>query len=172
MKRILLATDLGVMSPFIMTYAIDMARQSHAKLDVVHIVEPMGVFAESIINAYVPTDDLKHLRETGVQHVMSNIKAQIIDHIQSDFTEDDEDYIGEIQVLNGEVSETLLNLVRSKGYEYVVLGGHNTISVNNSALGSTASKLLQLSPVPVMVVPISRFNSGVSSQGATSFRAV
>lgn len=163
MKRILLATDLGVMSPYILTYGIEMARQAQAKLDIVHVVAPMGVFAESIINSYVPQSQLEHLRSAGVQDVMSSIKEQIVDHLRSEFTSDDEDYVGEISVKNGEVADTLLSHIELSGYEFVVMGGHNTAAQHHNALGSTAAKLLQLSSVPVMMIPLSRLCGNLAS---------
>jgi nucleotide-binding universal stress UspA family protein len=48
-RSMLYATDLGVYAPFVMQHALALARTFNAELYVIHAVEPMGQFAESLL---------------------------------------------------------------------------------------------------------------------------
>lgn len=86
-KRILFATDLGLYSPYLMKQLSKVAISMQATVDIIHVIEPMGVFAESIINTYVPNKDRRYLREHGLEEVLSNIKEQVIQTLNNDYTD-------------------------------------------------------------------------------------
>ena len=52
-RSMLYATDLGLYAPFVMQHALALARTFNADLYVVHAVEPMGLFAESVLQSYL-----------------------------------------------------------------------------------------------------------------------
>lgn len=52
-RSMLFATDLGVYAPFVMQHALALARTFNAELYVIHAVEPMGQFAESLLQSYL-----------------------------------------------------------------------------------------------------------------------
>ena len=62
-KRILYATDLGLYGPYIMKQVAILAQSTGASVDILHVIEPMGVFAESIINTYMPEKEQVYLQE-------------------------------------------------------------------------------------------------------------
>lgn len=98
-KKIVFATDLGVLGPYVLCHALELSKQFGAKVDIVHVIEPMGVFAESILDIFLPQADLEHLRKEGVYDVMSTIKERISDTMASEFAGDeDESYLGEISL--------------------------------------------------------------------------
>ena len=48
-KTILYATDLSQGSPYIFRYALTLARQHQAKIVVVHAIEPLTPFGQSLV---------------------------------------------------------------------------------------------------------------------------
>jgi nucleotide-binding universal stress UspA family protein len=156
-KKIAFATDLGVLGPYVLCHALELSKQFNAKVDIVHVIEPMGVFAESILDIFLPQEDLEHLRKEGVQDVMGTIKERISDTLASEFTgDDDESFLGEINVVRGQAAESILEYADDHSIDMIVMGTHGEHGEMMGGLGSVASKVLQRSSVPVLMVPLSR----------------
>lgn len=164
-NKIAFATDLGVLGPYILCHALELSKQFKAKVDIIHVIEPMGIFAESILDTYLPVKDLERLRKEGVQHVMSTIKERITATMASEFaSSDDESCLGEINVIRGRAADTILQYVDDHNIDMVVMGTHGESGGANCGLGSVASKILQRSSIPVLMVPLNRVTNqlGVS----------
>lgn len=126
-----------------------------ATVDIIHVIEPMGVFAESIINSYVPDDDRRYLREQGLADVLSKIKGQVIQTITEDYmdilkTVD----LGEVMVELGHPAQTIINQALKGGSQILVLGSHGQSAFQGGPMGSVVTKVMQLSPIPVLMVPM------------------
>jgi len=162
-KKIAFATDLGVLGPYVLCHALEISKQFDAKVDIVHIIEPMGVFAESILDIFLPPEDLDHLRKEGVQDVMQTIKERISDTMTSEFTtDDDESFLGEISVVRGQPAESILQYVDDHHIDMIVMGTHGEHGEMMGGLGSVASKVLKRSSVPVLMVPLTRVTNQLS----------
>ena len=62
-RTILYATDLGLYAPYVLQHAVSLAQAYKAELYVVHAVEPMGLFAESVLQSYLTADALQDKRK-------------------------------------------------------------------------------------------------------------
>jgi nucleotide-binding universal stress UspA family protein len=156
-KKIAFATDLGVLGPYVLCHALELSKQFDAKVDIIHVIEPMGVFAESILDIFLPQEDLDHLRKEGVQDVMGTIKERISDTMASEFTgDDDESFLGEINVVRGQAADSILEYADDHNIDMIVMGTHGEHGEMMGGLGSVASKVLQRSSVPVLMVPLTR----------------
>ena len=164
-KKIVFATDLGVLGPYVLCHALEISKQFDAKIDIIHVIEPMGVFAESILDTFLPKEDLDHLRKDGVQDVIGTIKDRISDTMASEFSmDDDECYLGKINVVRGLAAESILEYVDDHNIDMVVMGTHGEHGDAMGGLGSVASKVLQRSSVPLLMIPLTRVTNqlGVS----------
>jgi nucleotide-binding universal stress UspA family protein len=56
-------------------------------------------------------------------------------------------------LLSGEPVTTLLEELRSRDYDLVVVGTHGRTGLTHVLVGSVAERLVRLSPVPVLSVP-------------------
>ena len=154
-SRILFATDLGLYSPYLMRQLVHMALKMKAKVDIVHVIEPMGVFAESIINAYVPEKDRRYLRQHGLNDVKSKIKQQVEDALRNDYEEMlSQIELGEVIIEIGFASEVIVNKACVLKSDLILLGSHGQSAFQGGAMGSVAIKVLGNSPIPVLVVPM------------------
>ena len=70
---ILYATDLGLYASYVLQHALALSRSFRADLYVVHAVEPMGLFAESVLQTYLDEGTLGELRRNGLGTVMSSM---------------------------------------------------------------------------------------------------
>ncbi len=156
-KKIAFATDLGVLGPYVLCHALEISKQFSAKVDVIHVIEPMGVFAESILDTYLPAKDLEMLRKQGMQDVMVTIKERVVATMTSEFaSNDDESYLGEVSVIRGQAADTILHYVDDKDIDLLVMGTLGESGEMTQGLGSVSSKILQRSSVPVLMVPLNR----------------
>jgi nucleotide-binding universal stress UspA family protein len=169
-KKIVFATDLSVLGPYVLCHALELSKQFAAKVDIVHVVEPMGIFAESILDIFLPPKDLERLRKEGVYDVIQTIKERITDTMASEFNgDDDESFLGEVAVVRGQAAEAILEYVDSHNIDIVVMGMHSEHGEITGGLGSVASKVLQKSQVPVLMVPLSRVNTQLGITFKESF---
>lgn len=53
----------------------------------------------------------------------------------------------------GHIAETLVQIIKDKGAEHVVIGRTGQSSISSRLFGSVAGTLAQISPVPVTIVP-------------------
>lgn len=58
-------------------------------------------------------------------------------------------------IRHGRPSETIVNMAKGGGYDLIVVGRAGESSFRSAFFGSTASRVAQNSPVPVVVVPCS-----------------
>ncbi|MDD1507669.1 universal stress protein [Pseudomonas sp. CNPSo 3701] len=160
-RSILYATDLGLYAPYVLQHALALARSFKARLHVVHVVEPMGLFAESVLQTYVDEDRLKELRSTGLETVMSNIELRVLEGFRDELgdSQDDLELIGSVSVLRGDPPISILEHAHKLAVDLLVVGSHSHGAALEVPMGRTAARLLQLCDVPVYLVPMLQHRS-------------
>ena len=78
-RSMLYATDLGLYAPLVLQHALALARTFKADLHVVHAVEPMGLFAESVLQSYLDERALNEFHSEGLSTVMASIEQRVLD---------------------------------------------------------------------------------------------
>ena len=73
-RSILYATDLGLYASYVLQHALAMSRSFKADLYVVHAVEPMGLFAESVLQSYLDEQALNEFHSQGLNTVIASIE--------------------------------------------------------------------------------------------------
>lgn len=152
-KRILYATDLGLYLPYVMKRVSELAATTGAVMDVLHVVEPMGLFAESIINAYLPEDEKDYLRQRGRSEVLKQIRLQVMDTIDAEYQGNDYK-IDEVIVEQGNPASTIIEQAKLRHADLIAIGSHGQQAVRGGLVGSVVAKVLQMSPIPVYMVPM------------------
>ncbi len=151
----LYATDLGVYAPFVMQHALAMARTFGAELYVIHAVEPMGQFAESLLQSYLDERTLDQLHSQGVNTVLANIEQRVLENFRDELGEEaDLALIKAVRVRQGDPSLVILEQAQRLNVDLLIFGSHSQGAGADVPLGRTAVRLLQLSPVPVYMVPL------------------
>ena len=155
-RSMLYATDLGLYSPYVLQHALSLARTFDAHLHVVHVVEPMGLFAESVLQSYLPVDVLEALRGEGIHSVIESIELKIMSSFRDELGEDNQDLklIASVRVVQGDPSNVVLELAQRLAVDLLVVGNHSHGTLGDTPIGRTAARILQLSQVPVYMVPM------------------
>ncbi|MBU6957347.1 universal stress protein [Pseudomonas sp. CVAP len=154
----LYATDLGLYAPFVMQHALVLARTFKADLYVVHAVEPMGLFAESVLQSYLDEQALNEFHSQGLNTVMANIEQRVFDSFREELGEGQQDLelIQSVRVFQGDPSQVILDQAQKLSVDLLILGSHSHGAGGETPLGRTAARVLQLSHVPVYLVPLSQ----------------
>lgn len=155
-RSMLYATDLGLYAPFVMQHALELARTFNADLHVVHAVEPMGLFAESVLQSYLDEQSLNEFHRQGLRTVMANIEQRVLDSFREELGEGMHDLslIQSVRVLQGDPSQVILEQAGKLSVDLLIVGSHSHGVGAQTPLGRTASRVLQLSKVPVYLVPL------------------
>ncbi|ROL66934.1 universal stress protein UspA [Pseudomonas protegens] len=155
-RSMLYATDLGLYAPFVMQHALELARTFNADLHVVHAVEPMGLFAESVLQSYLDEQSLNEFHRQGLSTVMANIEQRVLDSFREELGEGMQDLtlIQSVRVLQGDPSQVILDQAAKLSVDLLIVGSHSHGVGAQTPLGRTAARVLQLAKVPVYLVPL------------------
>ncbi|MGH8353490.1 MAG: universal stress protein [Pseudomonas sp.] len=155
-RSILYATDLGLYAPYVLQHALALSRAFNAELYVVHAVEPLGLFAESVLQTYLDEDTLKELRSKGLSTVMASIEQRVLEGFRDELGEAQQDLgiIRTVRVLQGDPPQVILDEAQKLGVDLLVVGSHSHGTALHTPLGRTAARLVQLSEAPVYLVPM------------------
>lgn len=161
-NTILYATDLGLYGPYMLEHVGDLARSHNAKVYVLHVIEPLGVFADAVLESFVPDDSKENLREHGLNEVMAAIRANVRAVFDNDVNclEGADEWLKDIHVIGGSPAEVILTDAEAIKADLIVMGSHGGTSDLTTPIGSVAAKVLQLSPIPVYMVPTSTNRTG------------
>jgi nucleotide-binding universal stress UspA family protein len=162
-RSMLYATDLGLYAPYVLQHALALARTFKAELYVIHVVEPMGLFAESVLQSYLGEDVLKTLHSEGVNNVIESIESRVLDGFREELGEGNRDLelIRTVRVVQGDPSNVILDQAQKLAVDLVVVGSHSHGTQGDTPIGRTAARVLQLCEVPVYMVPMIQSRSGV-----------
>ena len=154
-RSMLYATDLGLYAPYVMQHALALARTFKAELYVIHVVEPIGLFAESVLQSYLDEAALSEWQSKGLSTVMATIEQRVLDSFREEWEEGEQDlqWIRSVKVIQGDPCEVILDQLRKLSVDLLIVGSHSQATGVAVPLGRTAARVLQLSPVPVYLVP-------------------
>jgi nucleotide-binding universal stress UspA family protein len=161
-RSMLYATDLGLYAPYVLQHALALARTFNAELHVIHVVEPMGLFAESVLQSYLAEDVLRKLHSEGVNSVIEGIESRVLASFRDELGEDNQDLelIRSVRVVQGDPSNVILEQAQRLEVDLLIVGSHSHGAEGDTPIGRTAARVLQLSEVPVYMVPMVQNRSG------------
>jgi nucleotide-binding universal stress UspA family protein len=133
--KILVAFDNSPNSKRALSNAITLASLSNGTLTLVHVISYHKAMAK-IIQPYKGK-------------MISHVKKFLKDAKHSAFKEG---ILVNQHILYGNPSEEILNLMKKKKFDLVVMGRRGTTKITGPSLGSVSNALIQSSKVPVLVV--------------------
>ena len=134
-KKILVPFDNSPNSKRALNKAVSLANLTNATITLAFVISYHGAAAK-IIGPY---------KETLIEHVKK-------------FMNDAQKYTARLDVKTGEEilygspSKEILNLMKKKKFDLVVMGRRGTTKITGPSLGSVSNALVQNSKVPVLVV--------------------
>ena len=171
-KTILYASDLGVLSTYSLAYVEQLAKQLSAKVILLHVVPPIDSLAAAVIKSQCNDGaSLDALADSHLERLLATIREQTIERLMADeFGVEFSYLLADIAIKSGAPAKTIIEYADEISADTIVIGNCTEPIHHRHALGSVASKVLQLARVPVFVVPINAVTalSRHTSQGDQS----
>ena len=147
--RVLVAVDGSPHAQRALEEAVDLVRVSGARLTVIAVVPDPSLWILGGLGwgAYVPGDVVRDVEEQQTREYEEMLDAML------------ESTAGSVQpgkvLAHGPPVRGILDQVRAGEHDLVVMGSRGRGEVKGLLLGSVSHSVLQLSPVPVLVVHLS-----------------
>jgi universal stress protein A len=146
-RRILVPVDYSENSKPAVLLAADFARRFGAELEFVHVWDRPSYVTDAVMVRH-PSGEQRSLLEM----VAENAERDMLDYLAS--LSLPADLTSSHRLLSGEPASTLLKELGTGQYDLCVVGTHGRTGLAHLLLGSVAEKLVRLSPVPVLTVPL------------------
>ena len=146
-RRILIPIDYSDNSKAALTYGAELAVTFGASLDIVHVWDRPTYVTDAVMvqrpgEAHKPIGELiRENAQRDMDEFMSSLTLPSGVPTQT-------------RLLSGDPAATLLTELKKAQHDLVVLSTHGRTGVAHLLLGSIAEKLVRLSPVPVLTVPL------------------
>ncbi len=142
MKKILVPCDFSKPAVFAFRIALDIAQQSHGAVHLLNVIE-LPVYQDPVLMPVLNFEQqfFKELRENAESHF-----KKLID----EYSTEGVNVITEVQL--GGVHSTILDYITAQSVDLVLVGSHGASGLAEYFLGSNAQKIVQRSPVPVLIV--------------------
>lgn len=155
-KTIVYATGLGTGAPYVFRYALSLARQYNAKIDVVCGLAPLSSNVQGFANIYIGQEESKEFHRQARKKVKIEVEKQVEAMCRSSVVDDPEglQYVNSITVIEDAPDKAVLQCAKEVGADIIVMGTHRRTMEVGALLGSCAVKVLHQAAVPVMLVRI------------------
>lgn len=159
-KHILFSTDLGAFTSFALDYVESLVSQYEAQVTIVHAVPPIEDLTKAIINSYCSNQVKQELLQVSeISGVNDVLRDQVFDLLTAANSAKYDDGVvlrnlSDIIIRTGNPVTVILNEAQRIQCDLIVVGSHSANAVDRHLMGSVASKVLQLSKVPVFMVPM------------------
>lgn len=157
-QTILFATDLGIHTPYLLHHVNALAAQHHARVVVLHVIEQGGQLGDAAMASYLSEAERSEFQQFGIRRITDTIKNRIIDLLEEEFIDGQEGLlqVRDVQVIPGRAVDTIVKQASECRADLIIMGSHGINTVSANMLGSVTSQVLQLSRVPVYMVPLIR----------------
>jgi len=141
-KRLLIATDFSEHSEFAFSQGLQLAKNLNAQIDLAHVVDP---------HIFLP------LRTIAVQSVLEEYQKEIRKEAKIKLKKyveehsDSKDFF-ESHVLNGNPAKEIIDACERFKSNLVIVGSHGHSRLSNLFLGSTAQRIAQKAPCPLLLI--------------------
>ncbi len=146
-RRILVPVDFSPPSQAALAYAVCLADEFDAALDVLHAGAPIpviptgvGVPSTTLVAAGGMTELLQERERVGRERLLGEVLPYVDDHDIS------------LHWGDGDAAETIARMAESKDAHLVVMGTHGRSGVARALIGSVAERTLRLCDRPVLLV--------------------
>ena len=151
---ILYATDMGPGSSHVFRYALSLARQYQAKVAILHVVEPLTPFGQSLVELHISHSSSEQQHATDRQHLIKELRNRIHEICGKEACVAEENLIDGVYVVEGQAAQVIIQQAKQLASDIIVMGTHRHSVMGEALLGSTARKVLHSGTVPTLLVRI------------------
>jgi len=134
-EKILVPYDNSVHAKRALSKALVLASLTKSTITIVHVIEYHSAMAK-VVEPY---------KETMINHVKKNFSDIEKDGLKRNIKIEE-------KILYGNPSEKIINFMKKKKFDLIIMGKRGTTKVTGPTLGSVSNALVQYSKIPVMVI--------------------
>jgi len=157
-KKILYTTDMSENARYAFGYAVSLANRYGAGITLLHVLEDMSPYRDSLMMNILGEEKWKDLLETNKDKIIQDLKDRLgkfCDTVSArlpacPFITDD------IIVKIGNPAEAILEQAKKMDCDLVVMGTHGHGILGDAMIGSVSRRVVRRSKKPVLVVPLPR----------------
>ena len=138
--RVLLPTDGSPGTEAAAEQALAVARRFGAQLDVLHVVDTSVLPLDS--HSQAAFQELESEGRRSVESLTDRAREVGLEEVTG-------------TVLRGDPEQVIVDYASNNDVDLVVMGTHGRTGLDRVLLGSVTERVLRLSPVPVLTVPLS-----------------
>jgi len=124
-------------------YAMALAKSKNARLILAYVIE----WSPYTFNTPEENENRHKRREEEIQ----TVQERVLDPMLKSLASDDLDITGVVR--HGQVADVLIQIGREQGAVQIVVGRIGQKGITSLIFGSVVSKLIQLTDIPVTIVP-------------------
>lgn len=155
-KNILYVSDLDKGSRPAFRAAVSLTKTYDAKLTYLHVVEKVSGTAKSLLNNMMDKQEIEDFLKEGVNRLKEKAQRRVEKFCQEELQADSKlapDQI-DVMIAEGNAWKIILKVADELDADLIVMGTRRNRSLDKLFLGSTATKVLNNTQRPIMVVPL------------------
>ncbi|EAQ63831.1 universal stress protein family protein [Marinomonas sp. MED121] len=153
-KTILFACDLEDKTQESLSLVMSLAASQNANVIFMHAIEPINHQAQSMINNYLPIEELQALRQEAVNSVRDTMETQIALFYDNHKNDNELPEKPEYLVVQEDASSAIKHTIETRDIDMIVMNSRTHSKLGQMIIGSTANKVIHQSEVPVLVIPL------------------
>lgn len=156
LKTILYATGLGSGAPYVFRYALSLARQYEAKVEIVCALAPLSDQVQRIANTYLGEKKSEEFHRQAREKIAADVESQVEAMCRSSIIDDPDafQYVSKIHVVEDVPDQAIMRCAEEVGADTIVMGTHRRTMAQGVMLGSCAVKVVHQATIPVVLVRI------------------
>jgi nucleotide-binding universal stress UspA family protein len=153
-ETILYATDLEAGAPHVFRYALSLAQKYSARIAILHVVEPLSTFAQSLVEQYISHQQSEQLHQEARNTLTGELEKRLEQFCQDELAGDPEgrERVQSIDVIEGQPALAICDQADKLNADLIVMGTHRHSAVGEALLGSTAHKVIHRTDRPTLLV--------------------
>jgi nucleotide-binding universal stress UspA family protein len=136
-KTVVYATGLGSGAPHVFRYALSLARQYGAKIEIVCGVPSFRQYSHEVAEIYIGRKESEEFHRQARARVRQELKKQV-----------------EANIIEDAPDQAVLTFAEKVEADMIIMGTHRRTTRPGSLLGSCAFKVVHESAIPVLLVRI------------------
>ena len=163
-QKILYATDLSDNSAYAFRYAINFAERHDAKIIILHVLEELPSYAQTMVKSYLNKEQQKRMLDETVTQVLDRIRKRLKIFCDRELKDDPEsmDRIESIEICEGYPPDEILKKVDELECDAIVMGTHGKGIIRDTYLGSMTKKVLRRVRKPVFIIPLPKGETDIT----------
>lgn len=163
-RRILYATDLSENARYAMAYAVSLANTYCAQIIILHVIDETPDFVDAHVVGYIGAKEwasIKQRNEAEAREALIGKKRdntmirEVLDRFCQNLRPGSDDHqaaADETVIKSGNPVAQILATAKEKGCDLIVMGTHGRGALLDTMMGSTTSRVLRRSEIPVLSV--------------------